>query len=71
MKNAGVFSGANSNPVAPKTVSGLINSKEKAQLPKIQSNNVIRQSQVNFALSTKDKCLQSRDNKSVFDFSIQ
>lgn len=43
-----VFSGANSNAVAQKLVSGLINSKQKAQLPKTQSNNVIRQSQPEF-----------------------
>ena len=43
-----VFSGANSNQVAQKLVSGLINAKQKAQLPKTQSNNVIRQSQPEF-----------------------
>ena len=43
-----VFSGANSNAVAQKLVSGLINSKQKAQLPKTQSNNIIRQSQPEF-----------------------
>ncbi|WP_419212452.1 hypothetical protein ACNR9Q_17195 [Maribacter sp. X9] len=43
-----VFSGSNSNAVAQKLVSGLINSKQKAQLPKTQSNNVIRQSQPEF-----------------------
>jgi len=37
-----VFSGSNSNAVAQKLVSGLINSKKKAQLPKTSSNNVIR-----------------------------
>jgi len=36
-----VFSGSNSNAAAQKLVSGLINSKERAQLPKTQSNNVI------------------------------
>jgi hypothetical protein len=36
-----VFSGSNTNAVAQKLVSGLINSKEKSQLPKVQSNNVI------------------------------
>ena len=43
-----VFSGANSNAVAQKLVSGLINSKQKAQLPKTRSNNIIRQSQPEF-----------------------
>ena len=43
-----VFSGANSNAVAQKLVSGLINSKQKAQLPKTQSNNVIRQNKPEF-----------------------
>ncbi|WP_291967051.1 hypothetical protein [Maribacter sp.] len=43
-----VFSGANSNQVAQKLVSGLINAKKKAQLPKTKSNNVIRQSQPEF-----------------------
>ncbi|CAN0604292.1 unnamed protein product, partial [Ectocarpus sp. 12 AP-2014] len=43
-----VFSGANSNAVAQKLVSGLINAKQKAQLPKTQSNNVIRNSQPEF-----------------------
>lgn len=37
-----VFSGSNSNAVAQKLVSGLINSKKKAQLPKTKSNNVLR-----------------------------
>ena len=36
-----VFSGSNSNAAAQKLISGLINSKTKAQLPKTQSNNVI------------------------------
>ena len=36
-----VFSGTNSNRAAQKLVSGLINAKKKAQLPKIRSNNVI------------------------------
>ena len=36
-----VFSGSNSNAVAQKLVSGLINSKKKAQLPGIHSNNVL------------------------------
>jgi hypothetical protein len=37
-----VFSGTNSNSAAQRLVSGLINSKVKAQLPKASSNNVIR-----------------------------
>lgn len=37
-----VFSGSNSNAVAQKLVSGLINSKQKAQLPKTKSNNVLK-----------------------------
>ncbi|WP_298495726.1 hypothetical protein [uncultured Algibacter sp.] len=37
-----VFSGSNSNAAAQKLVSGLINSKKKAQLPKTKSNNVIK-----------------------------
>ncbi len=36
-----VFSGTNNNQVAQKLVSGLINSKQKARLPRTQSNNVI------------------------------
>ena len=36
-----VFSGSNSNAVAQKLVSGFINAKKKAQLPKLKSNNVI------------------------------
>lgn len=43
-----VFSGSNSNAVAQKLVSGLINSKKKAQLPKTQSNNVINTTQPEF-----------------------
>lgn len=43
-----VFSGSNSNAVAQKLVSGLINSKEKAQLPGIQSNNVLSTSAPEF-----------------------
>ena len=37
-----VFSGSSSNAVAQKLVSGLINSKKKAQLPGMHSNNVIK-----------------------------
>lgn len=37
-----VFSGTSNNQVAQKLVSGLINSKQKARLPRTQSNNVIR-----------------------------
>ncbi len=37
-----VFSGSNSNAAAQKLVSGLINSKSKAQLPGIHSNNVLK-----------------------------
>ncbi len=36
-----VFSGTNTNAAAQKLVSGLINSKQKAQLPRVASNNVI------------------------------
>jgi len=36
-----VFSGSSNNKVAQKLVSGLINSKQKARLPKKRSNNVI------------------------------
>lgn len=43
-----VFSGSNSNAAAQKLVSGLINSKEKAQLPGIQSNNVLSTSTPEF-----------------------
>lgn len=43
-----VFSGSNSNAVAQKLVSGFINAKKKAQLPKIQSNNVINTTQPEF-----------------------
>ncbi|WP_297762869.1 hypothetical protein [uncultured Muriicola sp.] len=43
-----VFSGSNSNAAAQKLVSGLINSKEKAQLPGIQSNNVLSTSSPEF-----------------------
>lgn len=37
-----VFSGKNSNQVAQKLVSGLINAKKKARLPRTTSNNVIK-----------------------------
>lgn len=37
-----VFSGTNNNQVAQKLVSGLINSKQKARLPRTKSNNVIK-----------------------------
>lgn len=37
-----VFSGTSNNQVAQKLVSGLINSKQKARLPRTQSNNVIK-----------------------------
>jgi hypothetical protein len=43
-----VFSGSNSNAAAQKLVSGLINSKQKAQLPGIQSNNVLSTSTPEF-----------------------
>jgi hypothetical protein len=43
-----VFSGSNSNAAAQKLVSGLINSKQKAQLPKTRSNNVINTSSPEF-----------------------
>lgn len=43
-----VFSGSNSNAAAQKLVSGLINSKEKAQLPGIHSNNVLSTSSPEF-----------------------
>ncbi|NNJ89530.1 MAG: hypothetical protein HKP53_09015 [Eudoraea sp.] len=43
-----VFSGANSNAAAQKLVSGLINSKEKAQLPGTKSNNVLSTSSPEF-----------------------
>ena len=43
-----VFSGSNSNAAAQKLVSGLINSKKKAQLPNIRSNNVIKNKQPEF-----------------------
>lgn len=36
-----VFSGKNTNAVAQKLVSGLINAKQKAILPKMRSNNVM------------------------------
>lgn len=37
-----VFSGTNSNRAAQMLVSGLINAKKKAQLPKISSSNVVK-----------------------------
>ncbi|MBT8281789.1 MAG: hypothetical protein KJO16_09435 [Muriicola sp.] len=43
-----VFSGSNSNAAAQKLVSGLINSKQKAQLPGIHSNNVLSTSSPEF-----------------------
>ena len=43
-----VFSGNNSNRVAQVLVSGLINSKQKARLPRTTSNNVIRNSTPEF-----------------------
>ena len=38
---ASVFSGVNQNALVQNLVSGLINTKEKSQLPKRTSNNVI------------------------------
>ncbi|AOW20555.1 hypothetical protein [Urechidicola croceus] len=43
-----VFSGTSNNAVAQKLVSGLINSKTKATLPKSQSNNVLTDSSPEF-----------------------
>jgi len=43
-----VFSGNNNNRVAQVLVSGLINSKQKARLPRTTSNNVIRTSTPEF-----------------------
>ena len=43
-----IFSGSNSNAIAQKLVSGFINAKKKAQLPKTKSNNVIKTSQPEF-----------------------
>ncbi len=43
-----VFSGANTNQVAQKLVSGLINAKQKARLPRTKSNNVIKTSNPEF-----------------------
>jgi len=43
-----VFSGANSNQVAQKLVSGFINAKKKARLPRTKSNNVIKTSTPEF-----------------------
>jgi len=43
-----VFSGSNSNAIAQKLVSGFINAKKKAQLPKTKSNNVINNPQPEF-----------------------
>lgn len=43
-----VFSGQNNNRVAQVLVSGLINSKQKARLPRTQSNNVINSNNPEF-----------------------
>jgi len=43
-----VFSGSNSNAAAQRLVSGLINSKKKAQLPRTKSNNVLKTSTPEF-----------------------
>lgn len=43
-----VFSGSNTNSAANKLVSGLINAKKRAQLPKVKSNNVINSSTPEF-----------------------
>ena len=43
-----VFSGKNSNQVAQKLVSGFINAKQKARLPRTKSNNVIKTSTPEF-----------------------
>ena len=43
-----VFSGQNNNKVAQKLVSGFINAKKKARLPRTQSNNVINTSTPEF-----------------------
>ncbi len=43
-----VFSSSNTNAAAQKLVSGLINAKKKAQLPKTKSNNVIKDNRPKF-----------------------
>ncbi|MFD2587703.1 hypothetical protein ACFSQJ_12225 [Croceitalea marina] len=43
-----VFSGKNSNQVAQKLVSGFINAKQKARLPRTKSNNVIKTNRPEF-----------------------
>ena len=43
-----VFSGSSNNQVAQKLVSGLINSKQKARLPRTTSNNVLNSSNPEF-----------------------
>ena len=43
-----VFSGSNSNAAAQRLVSGLINAKQKAQLPNTVSNNVIKNNSPEF-----------------------
>ena len=45
---ATVFSGTSSNAAAQKLVSGLINSKKKARLPNVRSNNVLSTSSPEF-----------------------
>lgn len=51
-----VFSSSNSNAVAQKLVSGFINAKKKAQLPKTTSNNVINSNnpEFTFIFNTSD-----------------
>lgn len=46
-----VFSGTNSNAAAQRLVSGFINAKKKAQLPKTKSNNVIASGTPEFIFS--------------------
>lgn len=43
-----VFSNSNSNAAAQKLVSGFINAKKKAQLPRTKSNNVIKADNLEF-----------------------
>jgi hypothetical protein len=63
-----VFSSSNSNAVAQKLVSGFINAKKKAQLPKITSNNVINVTKPEFTFifnpSTVDNMQTDQGNQS-------
>ncbi|WP_147676178.1 hypothetical protein [Algibacter pacificus] len=65
-----VFSSASTNAAAQKLVSGLINAKKKAQLPKTQSNNVLNSGNQEFVFifntSDVDNMQSNQGNQAGF-----